>query len=82
MDGTAILDAILDVAKAAAPLVGNGAPQAIELGKRVIELIDHVQEDFQGAVAGSDMAKLSAERDALEQRVNDHVNRTVGKLRG
>lgn len=82
MDGTAILDAILDVAKAAAPLVGHGAPEAIELGKRVLELIDHVQEGFQGAVAGSDMEALIRERDALEQRVNAHVDRTVDKLRG
>jgi len=82
MDGTAILDAILDVAKAAAPVIGHGAPEAIALGQRVIELIDHVQEGFQGAVAGSDMDKLVQQRDELERRVNAHVDSTVDKLRG
>jgi len=79
MDKQAIFDGILTVAKAAAPIVGGGAPAAIELGTKLIELIENVTADYVGVAAIDDLERARAD---LEQRVNAHVDRTVDKLRG
>jgi hypothetical protein len=77
MDVESIIDAMLGVAKAALPLV-QGGQEAAELGEKVVELIDHARDTFEG----EDMDELIEQRDAIEQAVNSHVDSTVAKLRG
>lgn len=78
-DAKTMLDAILAVAKAAAPIVGNGAPEVVELGERLVELIDHAVDEFSGNPIPDE---LIDKRDELEEAVNAHVDQTVKKLRG
>jgi threonine dehydratase len=86
MDVTAILDAMFAVAKAAAPIVaGEKGVEAVALAERVIEMIDTTREVVPATSGGSIEAQLDelvAERDALEKRVNEHVDQTAKRLRG
>lgn len=78
MDATALLDSMLDVAKAVAPVIGHGAPEVVALGERVMEMIDHAVDTF-----GDDVpAELPRERDEIEARIAKHVDETAAKLRG
>lgn len=77
-NASAIFDALLKLAKAAAPVVGKGAPEVIQFAESVMEMIDTAVDVF----ADEDDAELLEERSKLEQRVNDAVDDTVDRLRG
>ena len=73
---------LLDMAKSALPLIDEAIGTswigaAVTAGQAVLKLIDGVKE------AGHQTpAELDATRDELEQRVNAHVDQTIGNLRG
>jgi hypothetical protein len=50
---------------------------AVNAGKAVIDLIDGVK-----AAGDATPEEMDATRDALEQRVNAHVDQTISDLRG
>ncbi len=83
MNLSGILSSMLEVAQAAAPIIGHGAPEAIALGKSVVAMIDQVKENMPFTdEADAGMGELIARRDEIEARVNAHVDQTVGRLRG
>ena len=78
MDGSAIFNSIISVAKMVGPMIVPGAGEAIALGAKVLEMIDTAKATF----SETDPVKLDEARAALEARVNAHVDSTVDKLRG
>lgn len=78
-DGKTIIDALLSVVKAAAPVIGGAAPGVVELGKRIVELVDHTVDEFNGDNIPDDLIDL---RDEIETRVNRQVDQTTARLRG
>lgn len=78
-NGKTIIDALLSVVKAAAPVVGGPAPALVELGSRIVELVDHTVDEFNGDKIPDELMDL---RDEIEERVNKQVGDVVGKLRG
>ena len=74
----AFFDSLLESAKAAAPLIGHGLPQAIILGEKLIDTIDKAKAMAKGEIP----PPLDGARDALEEKVRDHVKRTAANLRG
>lgn len=78
-DGKTIIDALFSVVKAAAPVIGGGAPAVIELGQRLVELVDHTIDEFSGDKIPDELVDM---RDEIETRVNAQVDKTVKKLRG
>jgi hypothetical protein len=73
-----LLDSLLDLAQAAAPIIGHGAPEAIALGSKIVETIDHAKDLFDGKIP----VPLAQERDAIEAKVTAHVESTAAHLRG
>ncbi len=78
MDFTKLFDSLLDAAKFAAPIIGHGLPEAIKLGEKIVESIDHAKDMAGGKIP----PPLAAERDALEAKVHQHVKDTAKRLRG
>lgn len=77
-DASNILDTLLKLAKAVAPVIGGGAPEIIELGEKVIETIDQAIDIF----SEEDDEALREYRDALEEKIRKQVGDTVSRLRG
>lgn len=77
-DASKIFDALLDLAKAVAPVVGKGAPEVVQLAESVVEMIDTAVDVF----ADEDDTELLEARAKLEQKVNAAVDETVDRLRG
>lgn len=73
-----LLDSLLDLAKAAAPVVGHGLPEAIVLGEKVVATIDRARDMLDGDIP----PPLGEERDRLEAKVKAHVADTAKRLRG
>lgn len=78
-NGKTIIDALLSVVKAAAPVIGGAAPAVVELGQRLVELVDHTIDEFQGDKIPDDLIEM---RDEIETRVNSQVDKTTDRLRG
>lgn len=77
MDRT-FLDSLLATAKAAAPFIGHGAPQAIALGERLVDTINKAK-----AMAGGTLpVPLEEERMKIEAAIRGRVAETTKALRG
>lgn len=77
-DLKATFDSMLSVAKAAAAVIVPGVPEAIALGERVIEMIDHAKDAFGAGLP----PELPAAREEIEARVREHVASSAARLRG
>lgn len=73
-----IIDDLVEVGMKVAEAVVPGAPAIIEAGKKVVELIDKVQDIAE--LPQADIAKLNLTREALEAKVNEHADQVIDRL--
>lgn len=82
MTPTALLTDLLNVAKAAATVIGGpGGEVFAEVGTALSGVLSSVKHLYDG-VTQKDVEVTQAELEATIARVNAHANETIGKLGG
>lgn len=80
---TEMMPDLTTLARAVAPMVGQGSSEAVTIGKTVISLIDALTDDASEEEAKNlPLAALKKQRDEIEVRVKMHADRVVGTLSG
>lgn len=77
-DPRALIDGIVSVAETILPLIVPGSKPMIEAGHKLVDLINATRDTF----PDDNHDKLDMTQEDIEERISDHVDDTVAKLRG